>query len=265
MALDAATDPRWPAWRAAGEQLDARLGELGPTRAAEAAEEVVAWVAATLGAGAGGAADIDTPAPAPLRIALTSAFGPEGCALIHLVRRHLPEVPVYFIDTGLLFPATLAVRDAFVRSGANIVTIEPLVTLRAQAEAHGPELWRRDTDACCGLRKVEPMQRVLDQVDVWLTAVRRDQAASRAATPVVGTAARRDGTRALKIAPLVHWTRDDTWRYLLAHEVPYNPLLDAGYTSIGCEPCTAVPAPGQGERDGRWAGAAKTECGIHGL
>ena len=195
------------------------------------------------------------------RIALSSAFGPEGCALIHLARAHEPAVPVYTIDTGYLFAETIAVREAFRAQGADIRVVEPLVTIRAQAERHGPDLFARDPDACCGIRKVEPMKRILHAMDVWLTAIRRDQSETRAAAPILGTAARDDGTLVVKVAPLAAWTRKDTWRYLLDHGVPYNALLDAGYTSIGCEPCTQRP-PGD-ERSGRWSGQGKTECGIH--
>lgn len=195
------------------------------------------------------------------RIALSSAFGPEGCALIHLARAHEPAVPVYTIDTGYLFAETIAVREAFRAQGADIRVVEPLVTIRAQAERHGPDLFARDPDACCGIRKVEPMKRILHHMDVWLTAIRRDQSETRAAAPILGTAARDDGSLVVKVAPLAAWTRKDTWRYLLDHGVPYNALLDAGYTSIGCEPCTQKP-PGD-ERSGRWSGQGKTECGIH--
>lgn len=198
------------------------------------------------------------------RIGLSSAFGPEGCALIDLARSLRPEVPVYTIDTGYLFAETLAVREAFRAQGADIRVIEPLVTLRAQAERHGPDLFARDPDACCALRKVEPMRRVLDQVDVWITAIRRDQSETRRSTPILGLARREDGSAVVKVAPLAGWTRADTWRYILDHEVPYNRLLDEGYTSIGCEPCTQRPT-GADERSGRWSGQAKTECGIHSL
>lgn len=195
------------------------------------------------------------------RIALSSAFGPEGCALIDLARRVAPDVPIYTIDTGYLFPETLAVRDAFRARGADIRVVEPLLTIRGQAERHGPDLFAREPDACCGIRKVEPMRRVLGLMDVWITAIRRDQSPTRKDTPILGTAARGDGSLVIKVAPMVAWTRRDTWDHLVTHEVPYNRLLDEGYTSVGCEPCTVKP-PGD-ERSGRWAGTGKTECGIH--
>ena len=203
------------------------------------------------------------------RIGLSSAFGPEGCVLVDLVMRVAQplglQVPVYTIDTGYLFAESIAVREAFRARGADIRVVEPLLTIRGQAERHGPDLFARDADACCEIRKVEPMRRILTLLDVWITAVRRDQSPTRKDTPIVGTATRDDGSLVLKVAPLARWNRGDTWRYLLDRELPYNRLLDEGYTSIGCEPCTRRPGADGDERDGRWAGQAKTECGIHNL
>ena len=207
-------------------------------------EAILAWVFERLG---------------HLRIGCTSAFGPEGCALVDMVVRLRPATPVYTIDTGLLFEASVEVRRAHEARGANVVVVEPLVTLSAQAERHGPRLWERDPDACCGIRKVEPMRRILDRLDVWLTAIRRDQAPTRAGTPILGLAHRADGSPVLKVAPMA------AWRYLLDRGVPYNRLLDEGYASVGCRPCTAPADPDGDERSGRWKGRAKTECGIHTL
>ena len=200
------------------------------------------------------------------RVALSSAFGAEGCALIHLARQLDPAVPVYTIDTGYLFAETIALRDAYRAMGADIRVIEPLLSIRGQAERHGPDLFTRDADMCCEIRKVEPMRRILTLVDVWITAVRRDQSETRKHTPIVGTARRSDGSLVVKLAPLARWSRKDTWDHLLAHQLPYNRLLDEGYTSIGCQPCTRPTNVGGGagdERSGRWAGQGKTECGIH--
>lgn len=214
------------------------------------AEAILAWVFENLG---------------HLRVGCTSAFGPEGCVLVDMVRRMRPATPVFTIDTGLLFDASVEVRRAHEERGARVVVVEPLVSLSAQAERHGPRLWERDPDACCAVRKVEPMRRILDRLDVWLTAIRRDQSPTRANTPILGIARRADGSAVLKVAPFVAWTRKDTWSYLLTHGVPYNRLLDEGYTSVGCRPCTAPAAPDGDERSGRWQGRAKTECGIHTL
>lgn len=236
-----------------------------PGLAPPSGEQVARWAEALEGASAETVLDWTFEHLGRSRVGMTSAFGPEGCALVELVRRRRPEVPVYTIDTGLLFPESVAVREAFRARGVNVVVVEPLVSLGRQAKLHGPDLHDRDPDRCCELRKVEPMRRVLERMDVWITAVRRDQAPTRADTPVVGLAHRADGTPVVKIAPLVRWTRKDTWSFLLAEKLPYNALLDAGYTSVGCQPCTAPAATGGDERDGRWRGRAKTECGIHNL
>ncbi len=199
------------------------------------------------------------------RIGVTSAFGPEGCVLVELVRQLRPETPVYTIDTGYLFPEAVDVREAYRRRGANVVVVEPLVTIRKQAKTHGEDLFAREPDRCCQIRKVEPMRRVLDQVDVWLTAIRRDQSETRRHTPVVGMVQRDDGSEVIKVAPLARWTRADTWGFLVELILPYNPLLDQGYQSIGCQPCTTATAGDGSERQGRWNGHGKTECGIHDL
>lgn len=233
------------------------------------AQEVLAWTFARFGAGAASGAGGQAQGQAGgLRVGLSSAFGAEGCALIHLAREQQPDVPVYTIDTGYLFAESVALREAYRAMGADIRVVEPLVSIRTQAERHGPDLFARDPDACCEIRKVEPMRRILTFLDVWITAVRRDQSDTRQQTPVVGTARRADGSLVIKVAPLVRWSRRDTWRYIFDHQLPYNRLLDEGYTSIGCEPCTRPSADDSGEhgeRSGRWVGTAKTECGIHHL
>lgn len=214
------------------------------------AEDILAWVLERY---------------ADRRVALTSAFGPEGCVLIDLATRLRPDIPIYTIDTGYLFDETLELRGAYSERGANIVVVEPLITIKQQVERHGDQLFDRDPDRCCEIRKVEPMRRILGQLDVWITAIRRDQSVTRKNTPILGTVTRDDGAAVVKVAPLVAWTRKDTWTHLLDNGLPYNPLLDQGYTSIGCGPCTRVAGEGATERDGRWVGREKTECGIHSL
>ena len=247
----------------AGGVSTAELAEASARLETATAQEVLAWTYERFGKREDG-----------LRIGLSSAFGAEGCALIHLAREQQPDVPVYTIDTGYLFAESVALREAYRAMGADIRVIEPLVSIRSQAERHGPDLFARDPDACCEIRKVEPMRRILTLVDVWITAVRRDQSETRKHTPIVGIARRGDGSLVVKLAPLARWSRKDTWDHLLAHQLPYNRLLDEGYTSIGCEPCTRPTNVGVGlgvglgagdERSGRWAGQGKTECGIHNL
>ena len=220
------------------------------------------------------------------KIAISTAFGPEGCALVAMAAAVRPGVRVFTIDTDFLFEESRALRRAFTEKyPIDLVVLKGEVTLAEQNRRHGLNLWQRDTDTCCALRKVEPTRRALVGLDAWIAGLRRDQSATRADIETVelydrsGQAPRHslgaadslrsaplaayDGEPPLvKVNPLAAWTRKDTWDYLLAHEVPYNPLLDAGYKSIGCWPCTRPVGEGEGERAGRWGGQ-KAECGIH--
>jgi phosphoadenosine phosphosulfate reductase len=165
------------------------------------------------------------------------------------------------IDTGLHFPETLATRD---RVGeeyeVRLRTVTPHLSLAEQEAAHGPQLWRRDPDACCALRKVQPLERVLADYDAWASGARRDDATTRASLPVVGFDARRGK---VKINPLAAWSEADVQEYTARHWIVLNPLLHQGYPSIGCAPCTRPVAPGADPRSGRWPDTTKTECGIH--
>ena len=196
------------------------------------------------------------------RVAISTAFGPEGCALIHMAVAIKPDVPVFTVDTGFLFPESIALRDRFVEKyGIQLRVLEGQVTLIEQERLHGPRLYESDTDRCCALRKVEPTERALDGLDAWIAGLRRDQGKSRAGIDLLERYDHK-GAPLVKVNPLAAWTRKDTWDYLLAHEVPYNPLLDQGYKSIGCWPCTRPVEAGGDERAGRWGGQ-KEECGIH--
>jgi phosphoadenosine phosphosulfate reductase len=197
------------------------------------------------------------------RVAISSAFGVEGCALIHMALQIDPRVAVFTVDTDYLFPETRALIQRFVeRYDLNLVTYKSRLSVDEQTAHYGPALHARDPDQCCYLRKVEPTRRALADLECWLAALRRDQSDSRAGIPVVDLVVHDDGSPLVKVHPLARWTRRQVWQYVLDHEVPYNPLLDQGYTSIGCQPCTRAVAPGGGERAGRWDGA-RTECGIH--
>ena len=191
----------------------------------------------------------------PRRVALTVSFGGGGLVLAHIISRLDPSVPVLFLDTGFHFPETLAFRDEFAqRYGLNLVSLTP-------ATDPGP-LYQTDPDRCCWIRKVEPLERALVGFDAWISAVRQDQNAAR--TTIEPVEHHEIGGRPIiKVFPLAHWTRADVARYLAEHDVPHHPLLDRGYTSIGCWPCTRPTAPGESERAGRWSGTAKTECGLH--
>jgi phosphoadenosine phosphosulfate reductase len=136
----------------------------------------------------------------------------------------------------------------------------PVLTLTDQEVQEGARLYERDPDRCCGIRKVTPLANALQPYSAWISGIRRDQSASRASTELVQWNARHN---LLKVNPLAYWSERDVWRYVHANQVPYNSLLDSGYTSLGCEPCTRQSGAGEGLRAGRWAGFAKTECGIH--
>ena len=181
--------------------------------------------------------------------------------LAHLASRARPGVPVLFLDTGYHFPETIGTRDAVAATlPVTMRTVEPLWTVAEQDADLLPRLHDRDPDRCCWLRKVEPLGRALAPYTAWVSGVRRDESPSRRDTPVVAWDARR---AVVKIHPLAAWTQDDVDAYVEEHGILVNPLVEDGYPSIGCAPCTARVEPGADPRSGRWAGQAKTECGIH--
>ncbi len=195
------------------------------------------------------------------RLTFATGFGAEGCVLIDLIGRHQLPIDMFTLDTGLLFPETYDLWERLEsRYGLKIRRVSPEQTVEEQAAEHGPELWAREPDLCCAKRKVSPLKGQLAGFDAWITAIRRDQTTARANALVVEPDAK-FGLE--KINPLVRWTKKDVWRHLLRHEVPYNPLHDQGYPSIGCLPCTSRVAAEEDDRAGRWRGASKTECGLH--
>jgi phosphoadenosine phosphosulfate reductase len=191
------------------------------------------------------------------RLVLACSFQQEESVLIDLLMKVEPQARIFTLDTGVLFPETYETWRAIeARYG---IEIEPAsgISLAEQAARHGDALWGRDPDLCCDIRKVTPLRETLAQVDGWIVGVRRDQAPTRAATPKIGWDAKHE---IWKAAPLADWSEKDIWRYIHANDLPYNPLHDRGYASIGCTHCT-VPAA---DRSGRWAGSDKLECGLHG-
>jgi phosphoadenylyl-sulfate reductase (thioredoxin) len=198
----------------------------------------------------------------PGRVVFSTGFGAEGCVLIDAIARRRLAIDVVTLDTGLLFPETYALwRRLEATYGIAIRGFAPEDSVGRQAAVHGERLWARSPDLCCALRKLAPLQRALEGRDAWVTAIRRDQTASRAGARVVEPDPARPGR--VKINPLVDWTSADVWAYLRAHEVPFNPLHGRGYPSIGCWPCTSPVSPGEHDRAGRWRGFSKTECGLH--
>lgn len=195
------------------------------------------------------------------QLVLTCSFGgASGMVLLDMVARLGRDTAVVFLDTDLLFPETYALVEAAERRyGITIERRAPALTLAEQEIQEGPQLYGRDPDRCCAIRKVAPLAEALKPYDAWISGIRRDQSATRAGTDLVQWNARHS---LFKISPLAFWAERDVWRYIHAHGVPYNPLLDAGYTSLGCAPCTRASASAD-LRAGRWAGFAKTECGLH--
>lgn len=198
------------------------------------------------------------------RVAISTAFGVEGCALIDMAVKIDPKVQVFTVDTDFLFPETHELIGRFAdKYGITLTTFKGEVSKAEQEKRHGLALYSRDTDLCCSLRKVEPTRRAVAGLDAWIAGLRRDQGPSRAGIQILERYDHDDGTPLIKVNPLAAWTRADTWRYVLANGVPYNQLLDEGYKSVGCWPCTAPVAAGADERAGRWQGSQKKECGIH--
>jgi phosphoadenosine phosphosulfate reductase len=181
--------------------------------------------------------------------------------LVHLVGTTVPDADVFFLDTGYHFVETLGTRDAYqAMLPLRIRTILPLLSVAQQDAEHGPRLHDRDPDACCAMRKVEPLNRALEGYAAWATGMRRVDAPTRTDIDLVGWDERRG---LVKVNPIAGWTDDDVDRYVEEHGVFLNPLRQEGYASIGCAPCTRPVADGEDPRAGRWAGKNKTECGLH--
>jgi phosphoadenosine phosphosulfate reductase len=200
------------------------------------------------------------------RAAIGTSFQGAGLVMLHLAKRNQLPFPVFTLDTGLLFPETLALKkrlEDFL--GLTIESLEPDLTVEEQADISGPELWLRNPDLCCTMRKVLPLRDKLCDLDCWLTGLRRQQSGTRAGIGILELYVFDDqsGRDIVKLNPMANWTRDAVWNYLREHKIPYNPLHDSGYGSIGCQPCTRRTANGENERAGRWTGFNKVECGIH--
>jgi len=207
------------------------------------AEQAIAWAA--------------THFPTSLAVACSMA----DAVLPGLVADALPGVDVLFLDTGYHFSETLVTRDLVAEElDVRIVDVRPRLRVAEQDTAYGPELWRRDPGACCRMRKVEPLRAALGGYEAWITGVRRDEGPTRADTPIVTWD---ESFGLVKVNPLVDWTFEHLLTYAASHRLPVNLLVGHGYPSIGCEPCTQPVAEGDDPRAGRWAGFAKTECGLH--
>jgi len=197
------------------------------------------------------------------RIVLACSFGgPTGMAALDMVMSIDRTTPVYYLDTGLLFPQTYALIERVrERYGISPIGAAPELSLAQQSQTYGPNLWERDPDLCCSLRKVAPQKTFLASYDAWVSGIRRDQATTRATTPVVQWDER---FGLVKINPFASWDERMVWTYVRAHDLPYNGLHDREYPSLGCIPCTRAIKPREDQRAGRWDGFTKTECGLHG-
>lgn len=191
-----------------------------------------------------------------------SGFGASGVVLMHFLEAVQPGATVFYLDTDVLFPETYNLRDRLTaRFDLNIVRVHSGLSLDEQAEQHGEKLWEDNPDQCCFLRKVKPLRQYLSDKNAWLTAIRRDQSPTRAETEYVEWS---DANDVVKVNPLADWTEEDIWTHIDRHNLPYNPLHDEGYPSIGCMPCTEhVGDDADDPRAGRWSDSDKKECGLH--
>jgi phosphoadenosine phosphosulfate reductase len=191
---------------------------------------------------------------------IACSFQKTSSVTAHLASQVNPDARFFYLDTDVLFPETYETRDRLAETlGIEFDRFHNL-TIEEQAEQYGDELWKREPDACCGIRKVEPMRRALSSVDCWVAGVRRADSSTRAGAPKFAW----DKKFGIwKLNPIADWSERDVWNYIHEHRLPYNPLHDRGYPSIGCTHCTQPVGPGGDPRDGRWAGVAKTECGIN--
>lgn len=209
------------------------------------AQRVLAWVFDTFGS----------------EVAISSAFGAEGMALIDIASRLHRKFRIFTLDTDFLFPETYNLMDRVERRyGITIEKTYSLLSPEEQERVHGASLWSREPDQCCNLRKIEPLRRKLSELRAWITSIRRDQTAARAVAHKIEWD---EKFGLIKINPIVDWTSTQIWQYIRKHDVPYNLLHDIGFPSIGCMHCTRAVRPGEDARAGRWSGFAKTECGLH--
>ncbi len=201
------------------------------------------------------------------RASIGTSLQGAGLVILHMAYTNGMPFPVFTIDTGVLFQETLDLKEKIEKFlSLQIESLVPEFDMAEQGQMHGEKLWLRDPDLCCHMRKVLPLQRKLETLDVWITGVRRDQSKERSKTGLVEAFQRTTSSSVqeiLKVSPMADWSRARVDAYLLEHKIPTNALLEKGYRSIGCMPCTSPVAPGADERDGRWQGLGKKECGIH--
>lgn len=225
------------------ETLERLAAAAAEDLAGATAEDVIKWAGQTFGG----------------KICITSSM--TDAVVVDLVSKQLPGIDVLFLDTGYHFAETIGTRDAVsVVYPVNVINVTPPTTVAEQDAELGPKLYARNPDLCCYLRKVVPLEQSLEPYDAWFTGVRREETDTRTSTKVIQWDAKR---QMVKVNPILEWTQQDVDGYIARHGVLVNPLVDEGYPSIGCRTCTARVEKGADPRSGRWAGTAKTECGIH--
>ena len=222
------------------DEANRRLAEASPA-------EILRWAAETYGN----------------KLTMATAFGPEGCVILHMLAEIDPSIRVFNLDTGYQFAETLELRDRIAaRYGIEVEMVRAARSVAEFEADNGGPVYKVDPDRCCDDRKLGPLRRAVTGYDAWISSIRADQSAHRARADAIGWDSKID---LVKVNPLLKWTKRDVWAFVVTHDVPYNPLHDRGYPSIGCWPCTRAVASGEDERAGRWAGQAKTECGLHSL
>lgn len=197
------------------------------------------------------------------KLTMATAFGPEGCVIIHFLAQIEPKAHVFNLDTGYQFKETLELRDQIAkRYGIEVEMKRPATTVEEYEAQHGGPLYKTNPDQCCADRKISVLRASVVGMKAWMSGIRRDQSNDRAKAAIVGWDKK---FSLVKISPLANWTKKDIWKLISDENIPYNPLHDQGYTSIGCWPCTRAVLFGEDERAGRWSGFAKTECGLHSI
>lgn len=195
------------------------------------------------------------------RLTMATAFGPEGNCIIHMLAEIEPRVRIFNLETGYQFPETMELRERIKKKyGIEVEYVRAEASVPQYEEEHGGPLYVIRPDQCCFDRKIAPLRKAVVGYEAWISAIRKDQTGDRAQASVVQWDAKFD---LVKINPLLHWTKKDVWNFIVKNDVPYNPLHDQGYPSIGCWPCTAPVGAGEDERAGRWRGTGKKECGLH--
>jgi phosphoadenosine phosphosulfate reductase len=239
------THPELPEFMDTSRPTDDELAAAGRELDGRSPQEVLAWAVRRFHP----------------KLMMATAFGPEGCCILHMLSEIEPGVHVINLDTGYQFAETLELRQRILeRYGIAVKLVRPEQTVAEYEREHGGPLYIHRPDQCCYDRKVVPLRNAVRGYAAWISAIRGDQTDHRKAASVVQWDPK---FNLVKVNPLLRWAKKDVWKFILDHDVPYNPLHDQGYPSVGCWPCTAPVEDGGDERSGRWAGSKKKECGLH--